>query len=216
MLSNDPKIITRRTAIKLLAPIMDYDAMQELHALKREEEQEANEAAMAAEEGGAESEEAAASPAENPVTWKTALEAGIITLNEYREKALNLGEIPDGDLTMPQYHAKYAQTFVSSVAATSEKSVDIATGKQQATEERDQESHDMKKEMHEETKKDKAASRKAMAEGGPIAGSNRPGSASSAQSSGKPGSNPKRPNSAPVKPSSGSSSPAKGSKSKSE
>jgi len=216
MLSNDPKIITRRTAIKLLAPIMDYDAMQELHALKREEEQEANEAAMAAEEGGAEGGEAAASPAENPVTWKTALEAGIITLNEYREKALNLGEIPDGDLTMPQYHAKYAQTFVSSVAATSEKSVDIATGKQQATEERDQESHDMKKEMHEETKKDKAASRKAMAEGGPIAGSNRPGSASSAQSSGKPGSNPKRPNSAPVKPSSGSSSPAKGSKSKSE
>jgi len=45
MLSNDPKIITRRTAIKLLGPIMDYDAMQELHALKREGEQEANEAA---------------------------------------------------------------------------------------------------------------------------------------------------------------------------
>jgi hypothetical protein len=215
MLSNDPKIITRRTAIKLLAPIMDYDAMQELHALKREEEQEANEAAMAAEEGGAEGEEAPASPAENPVAWKTALDAGIITLNEYREKALNLGEIPDGDLTLPQYHSKYAQTFVSSTAALSEKSVDVATGKQEADEVRNQESHDMKKEMHEETKKDKAASRKAMAEG-VTSGSNQPGSASSARSSGKPGSSPKRPSSAPSKPASGSSSPAKAPKPKSE
>ena len=215
MLSNDPKIMTRRTAIKLLAPIMDYDAMQELHALKKEEEQEANDAAMAAEEGGEEGEEAPASPAENPVAWKTALEAGIITLNEYREKALNLGEIPDGDLTMPQYHSKYAQTFVSSVAATSEKSVDIATGKQEADESRNQESHDMKKEMHEEAKKDKAASRKAMAEG-VTPGSNQPGSASKTPSSGKPGSTPKRPNSAPAKPSSGSSAPAKAQKSKSE
>ena len=221
MLSNDPKIITRRTAIKLLAPIMDYDAMQELHALKREEEQEANEAAMASEEeGGEEGEDAPASPAENPVAWKTALDAGIITLNEYREKALNLGEIPDGDLTLPQYHAKYAQTFVSSTAATSEKSVDIATGKQASDEARTQESHDMKKEMHEESKKAKEESRKAMAAGQvpgqPIGGSSPPGSASKTPSSGKPGSSPGRPSSAPAEPSSEPSSPAKAPKPKSE
>lgn len=198
ILTSDPKLMTQRTAIKLLAPIMDFDAMQELHAIKREEEQEAMEAQSAEEGAEGEGEEASGSPAENPVAWKTALEAGIITLNEYREKALGLGEIPDGDLTMPQYRSKYAQTFVASTASVSEKSVDVATGKHEADEQRTQESHDMKKEMHEESKKDKLANRQAMKSGE----SNQPGSASNAQSPGKPKQSPKRPSSAPAKPSS--------------
>lgn len=201
ILTSDPKLMTQRTAIKLLAPVLDYDPMQELHALKREEEQAAMQAESESAEGEGE-EEAGGTPAENPVAWKTALENGIITLNEYREMALGLGEIPDGDLTMPQYRAKYPQVFMASTAAVSEKSVDVATGKQEADEQRTQESHDMKKEMHEESKKDRALNRKANASGNVP-----PGQGANAQSVGKPKSNPKRPNSAPAKKPSAASTP---------
>lgn len=203
ILTSDPKLMTQRTAVKALAPIMDFDAMQELHALKREEEQEAMqaEAESGGEEGGEEGS-GGAGPAENPVAWKTALEAGIITLNEYREMALGLGEIPDGDLTMPQYRSKYPQVFMASTAAVSEKSVDIASGKQEAEEARAQESHDMRKEMHEESKKDRVANRELRA-----SGNVQPGQGASAQSADKPKSNPKRPSSAPAKKPSAASTP---------
>lgn len=192
ILTSDPKLMTRRTALNYLAPVMDFDPMQELHALKREEEQEANEAAMSEEEESEGGEEE--TPGSNPVSWKTALEAGIITLNEYREKALGLGEIPDGDLTMPQYHAKYAQTFVASTASVSEKSVDVATGKMQADEERAQESHDMKKEAHDLNQENRKQSMEAAKNGSMPPG--QPG-AQPTSSSNQPSAKPKKPASEP-------------------
>lgn len=192
ILTSDPKLMTRRTALNYLAPVMDFDPMQELHALKREEEQEANEAAMSEEEESEGSEEE--TPGSNPVSWKTALEAGIITLNEYREKALGLGEIPDGDLTMPQYRAKYAQTFVASTASVSEKSVDVATGKMQADEERAQESHDMKKEAHDLNQENRKQSMEAAKNGSMPPG--QPG-AQPTSSSNQPSAKPKKPASEP-------------------
>ena len=139
LLTSDPKLITKTTAIKFMAPLMDYDPLVELHALKKEEQ----DAAMAEQAAGAEGEEGeeaaeeteedpTTSVASNPAAWKAALDAGIITLNEYREKALGLGAIPDGDLTMVQYRAKYSEVFVANTAATSEKMVDMVNGKFQA------------------------------------------------------------------------------------
>jgi hypothetical protein len=211
ILSNDPKLITKTTAMQLLAPVMDFDPLKELHSLKKEEEDTAN--AEAAAEGGGE-ESAGPEAANNPATWKVALDGGLITLNEYREMALGLGAIPDGDLTMPQYRAKFANTFVASTASVSEKSVDVATGKleadeqrAQANEERSGESHEMKAEMHEESKKDRKKAREQGPTSGPP-GAPPSGAAGTSRSAGKPGSPPKRPSSAPAKPSSGSALPA--------
>jgi hypothetical protein len=38
------------------------------------------------------------------------LEAGLMTMNEAREK-MGLGAMPDGDLTLPQYRNKYPELF---------------------------------------------------------------------------------------------------------
>jgi len=205
LLSNDPKVLTRGTAMQLLAPIMDFDPLKELHAIKREEsDQEQQDAAMAPEE-----EAAPTGPetANNPVAWKTALDSGIITLNEYREKALGLGAIPDGDLTMIQYRAKYAEVFVGSTAAVSEKSVDMMTGKADQEEARTQESHDMKKENHQEQKKSREEQRKALKASGGQPGVP-PGSGPTSPSGARPGQPQGRPNSAPAAPASGSATPA--------
>lgn len=213
ILGNDPKLMTKTTAMQLLAPVMDFDPLKELHSLKKEEEDTANAEAAAEGEGG-EGESAGPEAANNPATWKVALDGGLITLNEYREMALGLGAIPDGDLTMPQYRAKFANTFVASTASVSEKSVDVATGKleadeqrAQANEERSGESHEMKAEMHEESKKDRKKAREAPATSGPP-GASPSGGGGTSPSPGKPGSPPKRPSSAPAKPSSGSAPPA--------
>ena len=151
LLTSDPKLMTKTTAVKFMAPLMDYDPLAELQALKKEEQDAAAAEAAAPAEGeedseggeeGAETEgeggESAGEEGEkdptsavagNPAAWKAALDAGIITLNEYREKALGLGAIPDGDLTMVQYRAKYTQIFVANTAAQSEKMVDMVSGK---------------------------------------------------------------------------------------
>lgn len=201
LLGNDPKVLTRETAMQLLAPVMDFDSIKELHALKRSEEDEsASQAAAEPEEEAAPEGPAAAG---NPMTWKTALDGGVITLNEYREKALGLGAIPDGDLTMPQYRSKYADVFVGATAAVSEKSVDIANGMADRNEERTQENHEMKKENHEHQKKSRERALKAGVQqpAGP------PGSAPTSQSSGRPGQPQGRPSNAPGAPASGSGAP---------
>lgn len=205
LLSNDPKVLTRGTAMQLLAPVMDYDHLKELHAIKREESDEEQAAAAAPPE----EEEASTGPetANNPAAWKTALDSGIITLNEYREKALGLGAIPDGDLTMVQYRSKYAEVFVGSTAAVSEKSIDMMTGKADQDEARTQESHDMKKENHKEQKKTREEQRKALKAGGGLPGSPS-GGAPTSPSAGQRGQPQGRPNSAPAAPASGPASPA--------
>jgi hypothetical protein len=115
---------------------------------KEEEEASLDEQAADAEQGGgaagatdpaaggatADGEEGAVAPtdvpesASNPATWKAALDAGIITINEYREKALGLGALPDGDLTTTQYKAKYTSLYVASTAATSPQAANMAIG----------------------------------------------------------------------------------------
>lgn len=146
--AKDSDVMTKGTAINYYAPFLDIDPIKEIHALKRAEEQtDADEAAAAGTDGaGAEGDGAAPeegadagagapaedgstppasgegagtpAPASNPATWGKALESGIVTLNEYRQNALGLGAIPDGDLTMVQYRAKYAQLFVANAAVT--------------------------------------------------------------------------------------------------
>jgi len=58
-------------------------------------------------------------PSMTPAAWKAGLDAGIVTLNEYRMGALGLGALPDGDLTMIQYRAKFAELFVANAAISS-------------------------------------------------------------------------------------------------
>lgn len=126
--AKDAEFMTKSTAVTYAAPFLDMDPLKELHSLKREEESRLAEEAAAGAEGdgtGVEGEdpEAAAEPEGEtiaPAAWKTALDAGLITLNEYREKALGgLGEIPDGELTLVQYRAKYAELFVANAAINS-------------------------------------------------------------------------------------------------
>lgn len=135
--AKDSEVMTKSSAIRYYAPFVDLDPLKELHDLKREEE--AKLASEAEATGGAGGEEGAdGAPAEDggeegvpppeepeakeisPAAWKTALDAGLITLNEYRDKALGgLGAIPDGDLTLIQYKAKYAELFVANAAISS-------------------------------------------------------------------------------------------------
>jgi len=157
MVTSDPPQMTNTTAMMALAQAFKFDPLKEIKALQKEKaDKEAAEAASASEgegeEGGDEGADATASGPDT-AAWKTALEAGIITLNEYREKALQLGAIPDGDLTMPQYRSKYASLFVAATASVSPKAADIASGAHEGNEQRAQESHEMRKENHEEQKK---------------------------------------------------------------
>lgn len=171
LLTSDPKLVTKTTAVRFMAPLMDYDPLVELHALKKEEQDAAMaEEAASNEEEGAEGEEATASEeaadptastAGNPASWKAALDAGIVTLNEYREKALGLGAIPDGDLTMVQYRAKYSEVFVANTAATSEKMVDMVSGKFQADQEDKNRDREEKAVQAEQAAKERAEALKA-------------------------------------------------------
>lgn len=210
LLGNEPKVLTRTTAMQLLAPVMDFDPLKELHSIKREEEDEEakNAAAEAPPEEGMGGEAGGAAPsapetANNPAMWSTALNSGIITLNEYREKALGLGAIPDGDLTIPQYRAKYASVFVSSTAATSDKSVDIVTGKGVMEERRADEMLAMKREEHQEKKKATRA-KKATAKPEPGIPTGAEATSPSAAQQALPQ---ERPNSAPEEPSSEPAAP---------
>lgn len=209
LLTSDPKLITKTTAVRFMAPLMDYDPLVELHALKKEEQ----DAAMAEEAAGAEGEEGAeggeapeeeaedptTAVAGNPASWKAALDAGIVTLNEYREKALGLGAIPDGDLTMVQYRAKYSEVFVANTAATSEKMVDMVNGKFQADQDDKVADREEKAAQAEQAAKEKAEALKA--------GVVQPGVAGTSPSAGQPGQPPGRRNSAPVAKPSGRAAP---------
>ena len=198
MLSNDPKVLTQATAIKMLAPVLDFDPMMELHAIKREEEEQQNQEALAAEEGG---EEETPTETAKPADWNTALENGLVTVNEYREN-LGLGALPDGDLTLTQYRAKHAQVFVASTAAVSEKSVDIATGKMQQDHQNQMEDREMRQEDRERSiKREDEGRAAAKQQGAP------PGRAGTSGSSGPSGSPQGRPSSAPGGSSGGSKPP---------
>lgn len=206
LLTSDPKLLTKTTAIKFMAPLMDYDPLAELQALKKEEQDAAAaEEASEPEEGeeGAEEEETAedptASTSGNPASWKAALDSGIVTLNEYREKALGLGAIPDGDLTMVQYRAKYSQIFVASTAAQSEKMVDMVNGKfEQEQTDKEQDRED-KMVQAEQAAKERAEALKSAKEQNATAGTS--------QSAGQPGQPPGRRSNAPAGPQSGSAKP---------
>jgi len=125
--------------------------------------------------------------------------AGIVTLNEYREKALGLGAIPDGDLTMVQYRAKYSEVFVANTAATSEKMVDMVNGKFQADQDDKVADREEKAAQAEQADKEKAEALKA--------GVVQPGVAGTSPSAGQPGQPPERRNSAPVAKPSGRAAP---------
>ena len=130
--AKDAEFMTKSTAVTYAAPFLDMDPLKELHSLKREEESRLAEEAAATASGSAaaDGEEVAdggeamepEKPAEaiSPAAWKVALEEGLITMNEYREKALGgLGAIPYGDLTLIQYKAKFAEIFVANAAINS-------------------------------------------------------------------------------------------------
>lgn len=196
LMTSDPKLITKTTAIKFMAPLMDYDPLAELQALKKEEQDAAAaEEAAEPEEGeeGAEGEMAedpTASTSGNPASWKAALDAGIVTLNEYREKALGLGAIPDGDLTMVQYRAKYSQIFVANTAAQSEKMVDMVSGKFEQDQEDKAADREDKMVQQEQAAKERAEALKVAAK--------QPGAAGTSPSSGQPGQPPGRRSNAPA------------------
>jgi len=63
-------------------------------------------------------EEQAAPPAEGVKFFQYEIEGGIVTINEVRASK-GLGPIEDGDLTLPQYRAKYVQIYATSTLAES-------------------------------------------------------------------------------------------------
>lgn len=147
-MAKDSMVLTKSSTVGFFAPFMDIDPLKELNGLKREEA-EAAEVSGGEDEEGSDEEEAddtgdegseeegtpeggtgSSSPAaaQNPAAWKAALESGVITLNEYREMALGLGAIPDGDLTLFQYRAKYAEVTLAATATTSNEAVKALVG----------------------------------------------------------------------------------------
>lgn len=153
--AKDSTLVSGQSIKRYVAVLLGLDPIKEIHTMKKEEEEASldEQAATEAQGGGAagatdpaaagaEGEEGApAAPtdvpesASNPATWKAALDAGIITINEYREKALGLGALPDGDLTTTQYKAKYPQIFVAATAATSPQAANMAMGQDDKKEE---------------------------------------------------------------------------------
>jgi len=147
--AKDSTLVSGQSIKRYVAVLLGLDPIKEIHTMKKEEEEASldEQAATEAQGGGAagatdpaaggapaDGEEGAVAPtdvpesASNPATWKAALDAGIITINEYREKALGLGALPDGDLTTTQYKAKYTSLFVASTAATSPQAANMAMG----------------------------------------------------------------------------------------
>lgn len=126
--AKDSEMMTKSAAIVFSAPFLDIDPIKTLHELKKEADAAAAEEAAAQAqpgdpgmggEGGGPVDETTGAPEMNPAAWKAALDNGLVTLNEYREKALGLGNLPDGDLTLIQYKAKYAQIYVANAAISS-------------------------------------------------------------------------------------------------
>lgn len=109
--AKDSEVLTKQSTVNFFAPLMDIDPLKETHALKKAEE-----AAAAAE---APEDEEPEEPEVDAAAWKEALEQGLCTINEYREHVLQLGALPDGDWTLPQYKASHAELFVAAQAVTS-------------------------------------------------------------------------------------------------
>lgn len=112
--AKDSEMLTKESAIRYFGPLMGLDPLKEIIALKRaQEDQQALEAPE--DEEPAETE----TPEVDAAGWKAALDAGLCTINEYRENVLQLGALPDGDLTLPQYRASHAELFVAAQAVMS-------------------------------------------------------------------------------------------------
>lgn len=119
--AKDSEVLTKTSAVNYFAPLMGVDPLKELLALKKEAE--AN--APPPEEEGA--EEGAPEEAEaDAVAWKEALQQGLCTINEYREKVLLLGALPDGDYTLPEYKAMHAELFTAAAAVASQAAINNA------------------------------------------------------------------------------------------
>lgn len=113
--AKDAEVLTKESAIRYIAPLMGIDPLKEIISLKRAED-----AAQEAEAASAEEEPAEEEPEKaDAAAWKTALDTGLCTINEYRENVLMLGALPDGDLTLPQYRASHSELFVAANAVMS-------------------------------------------------------------------------------------------------
>lgn len=197
----DSEVLTKETAIKYWMGLTELDPLKEIHALKKAEE----DAAMSADTGeeGAEGEEGAApEEPEGPdaMTWKEALAQGICTINEYREGALQLGAIPDGDLTLVQYRSKHQDIWVANTAAQSQEMVKAMVQASQPQPDPNQMGITGKPGV---PQKPGAGNPQKAKPGQASAAKGQPAKASTSPSSSKPGSNQGRPNNAPAKKPSG-------------
>lgn len=194
----DSEVFTKESAVKYWMGAAGLDPLKEIHALKKAEESAAmSEAAAGGEEGAPEGEEAAPEGAEGPdaMTWKEALAQGICTINEYREGALQLGAIPDGDLTLVQYRAKHQDIWVSNTAAQSQEMVKAMVAASQP-----------KPDPTQMSSAGGQPGARASGQAPPQKGNApkvQPSKAGTSPSSSKPGSTPARPNNAPAKKPSG-------------
>jgi hypothetical protein len=203
----DSEVLTKETAIKYWMGLTELDPLKEIHALKKAEE----DAAMSADTGeeGAEGEEGAApEEPEGPdaMTWKEALAQGICTINEYREGALQLGAIPDGDLTLVQYRSKHQDIWVANTAAQSQEMVKAMVQASQPQPDPNQMGV-----MGKQGALQKPGAPRVAKSGQSSAPKGQPSKAGTSPSSSKPGSPQARPNNAPAKKPSGQtpSKPAK-------
>lgn len=113
--AKDAEVLTKESVIRYIAPLMGIDPLKEITSLKRAED-----AAQEAQAADTEEEPAEEQPEKPDATaWKTALDTGLCTINEYRENVLMLGALPDGDLTLPQYRASHSELFVAANAVMS-------------------------------------------------------------------------------------------------
>ena len=210
----DSEVLTKESALRYWLSFTDLDPLKEIHALKKSEEDAAMSDASAmggeGEEGG---EEAAPEEPEGPdaATWKEALAQGICTINEYREGALQLGAIPDGDLTLVQYRSKHQDIWVANTAAQSQEMVKAMV---QASQPQPDPTQTGLPRGQGQTPPRNAAKSQTGSSGNRQASSpkGQPSKAGTSPSSSKPGSPQARPNSAPAKKPSGQT-PAKPAKS---
>lgn len=203
----DSEVFTKESAIKYWMTAAGLDPLKEIHALKKAEESAAMAAAPAeGEEGASGGEEEAPEGAEGPdaMTWKEALAQGICTINEYREGALQLGAIPDGDLTLVQYRAKHQDIWVSNTAAQSQEMVKAMVAASQPKPELD--TSQSRGRVPGGRPPPQSAGRYQNGNSGKKQASApraQPSKAGTSPSSSKPGSSPARPNNAPAKKPSG-------------
>lgn len=103
-MAKDAMVLDKENTVRFISPFFnDLDPLVVMEALAREEiaQQMADEEAAQQEEQPEE---------ENLKPDIDILEAGLMTMNEAREK-MGLGAMPDGDLTLPQYRNKYPELF---------------------------------------------------------------------------------------------------------